>query len=136
MTRFDADTAIERQELFADAIGAHRTRSSPYLTIEADPLAIEAADGLDPALGIPWMQFADGVVALDCTNAELERCKTVLEEFPAFSIAELVRPEDTAGVHARVHSNTDADRISQFIDATFVRVFGLPDDYRVWVVEV
>ena len=142
MTRFDADTKSGRRELFADAVAAHRTRASAYLTIEVDETAVDATDGLDADLGIPWVQFADGVVNLDCTDAELDRLKGLVDEYPAFSIDELRRPdgadgiESVDGVNVRVRAMADEERLSGFVDAVFLDVYELPDDYRAWVVEV
>lgn len=140
MTRFDAADPADRRSLFVDAIDAHRERGSAFLTIEVDRAILEDADGSDsgpdPDLGTPWIQFADGVVNLDCTDEELERLKELLSEFPAFGIDEISRPEDVEGNNVRVTARTDADRIAQFLDATLRRVYDLPEDYRAWVVDV
>jgi len=115
MTRFDATEPAERRKLYVDAIAAHRERESTFLTFEADDAVLEAdadgtdetettpgsEDGLDDAppaeLGVPWIQFGDGTVNLDCTDAELETLKTVIGEFSAFKIDELIRPEEAEG---------------------------------------
>ena len=164
MTRFDAETPTERTALFAEAIVAHRERASPYLTIEVDVDSLDDAEravggvdsadridvdvdggdangaaetnGPDPALGVPWVQCSDDLVNLDCTDAELDRCTSLLAEYPAFRIDELTRPEDAPGVNVRVRARTDPDRIAQFIDAIFRRVYELPPAYRAWVVEI
>lgn len=136
MTRFDAADPEDRRRLFVDAIEAHRGRGSAFLTIEVDPTTLEGEDAPDPELGTPWVQFADGVVNLDCTDAELERLKDLLSEFPAFGIDEITRPEDAEGNNVRVTARTDADRIAQFLDAALRRVYALPEDYRAWVVDV
>ncbi|WP_290818334.1 hypothetical protein [Halovivax sp.] len=132
MTRFDATTAADRQRLIVEAIAAHRERASPFCTFEVDPAS--AADV--ETLGVPWIQFVDGIVNLDCTEDELERCKSLIEEFPAFKIDELTRPEDAEGVNVRVSAKADANRIAQFVDRAFERVFDLPGEYRLWVVEL
>ncbi|WP_254768855.1 hypothetical protein [Salinilacihabitans rarus] len=136
MTRFDAATPAERRKLFVDAITAHRRRASPYLTIEVDEADLGDDAGPDPELGVPWVQFADGVVNLDCTDAELERLKSLLAEFPAFKIDELTRPEDAEGTNARVSAKADPNRIAQFLDGVLRRVFELPEDVTAWVVEI
>ncbi|RKD94734.1 hypothetical protein [Halopiger aswanensis] len=162
MTRFDAADPAERRKLYVDAITAHRERGSGFLTLEVDPSALESTDesetndgsedaelgtdagatpddresGLDPELGVPWLQFGDGTVNLDCTDEELDALKDLLSEFPAFKVDELTRPENAEGVNARVSAKADQNRIAQFIDATFQRVYGLPEGFRVWVVEV
>ncbi|RQH00433.1 hypothetical protein [Natrarchaeobius oligotrophus] len=152
MTRFDAAEPTERRKLYVDAITAHRTRGSGFLTLEVDERELEATEdapleadserdaetptGPDPELGVPWIQFGDGTVNLDCTDDELEELKSLLNEFPAFKIDELTRPEEAEGVNVRVSAKADPNRIAQFLDATFLRVYGLAEDVRVWVVEL
>lgn len=148
MTRFDATEPAERRKLYVDAITAHRERGSGFLTLEADSSAFVAAtdesdldesdneDGADTDLGVPWIQFADGTINLDCTDGELETLKSVLGEFPAFKIDEIHRPEDVEGVNVRVSAKADPNRIAQCLDAVFQRVYELPADGRVWVVEL
>lgn len=105
-------------------------------TTDAGP-AVDPDDAvLDSDLGVPWIQFADGTCNLDCTDEELERLKATLEGYPAFSIDELTRPDDAAGTNVRVVARADPNRIAQFIDAVFERVYGLPASYRAWVVEI
>lgn len=154
MTRFDAAEPAERRKLYVDAIAAHRERGSAFLTLEADDAILEAeTDAGDEAktalesdgesddapaaeLGVPWVQFSDGTVNLDCTDAELETLKTVLGEFPAFKIDELLRPEEAEGVNAQISAKADSNRIAQFVDDVFLEVYDLPSEFRVWVVEV
>lgn len=147
MTRFDADAPAERQKLFADAVLAHRERASAFLTVEAERPGAGGEDDSQPVEGgandspdgdepPPWIQFADGVLNLDCTEDELLRLKELLGEFPAFKIEELNRPEEAEGVNARVSAKADARRIGQFVDEAFRAVYGLGEDYRAWVVEV
>lgn len=143
MTRFDAKTSADRQALFTDAIAAHRARASAYLTIEVDVEVVERTSELDPALGTPWVQFADGIVNLDCTEREFDRCESVLEAFPAFSVADLTRPDEPdehsgteSPVNVRIRTVADDDRIGQFLDALLEETYDLPADYRAWVVEV
>ncbi|OVE84341.1 hypothetical protein [Natronolimnobius baerhuensis] len=152
MTRFDATEPADRQQLYADAITAHRERGSGYLTLEVDTELLKTgetdADGsesdgddssthtFDPELGVPWVQFGDGTINLDCTADELEELKTVLEEFAAFTIDDIVRPNDIDGINVRISANADQNRIAQFIEAVFRQVYGLPENGRVWVTEI
>lgn len=128
MTRFDATSPEERRALYADAIAAHRARASAFVTIEAT---------VDPEAGaIPWVQFAEGTVNLDCTEAELEDLKALLEDYPAFSIDELARPEEVEGVNVRIVARADDGRIGEAIDAVFREVYGLDEEFTAWVVEI
>lgn len=172
MTRFDAATADERRKLFVDAIGAHRERGTPYLTVETGPPAVagedaetdpeadleavgdadapfevdDLAEGEDGASsegspdegdgGPAWIQFGDDVINLDCTEAELDRLKSLLDRYPAFRIDELTRPDEAEGVNVRVTARADANRIAGFLDDVFLTVYDRPDDYRAWVVEI
>lgn len=141
MTRFDATIPDERKSLVADAIRAHRDRGSPFLTIEIDrdesseddSSESESGDEDDPA---PWVQYANGVLNLDCTDAELERCKALLETFPSFTIDSITRPEDAEGVNVRIIARVDEERLSSFIEHLFLDVYECPEDYRAWVAEV
>jgi hypothetical protein len=128
MTRFDAATGETRNELFADAIRAHEERDSAFLTVEAD----SGADGSQP----PWVQFADGLVNLDCTERELDRVKSLLNDYPEFRIDELDSPEDADGTNARIAARTDPERVAGLLDGIFTEVYERPADYRVWVVAV
>ncbi|QLG48836.1 hypothetical protein [Natrinema halophilum] len=153
MTRFDAADPAERRKLYVDAITAHRNRGSGFLTLEVDDAELDAADDApdestgapdssgDSAdesveLDAPWVQFGNGTLNLDCTDAELDSLKTLLEDFPAFKIDDLIRPEEAEGVNARISAKADPNRIAQFIDGVFLEVYGLPAEIRVWVVEV
>ena len=155
MTRFDATDPADRRKLYVDAITAHRERGSGFCTIEVDESVLESDDDpgleaesedadidadadhdLDPELGVPWIQFGDGTINLDCTDAELDDLKDVLGEFPAFKIDEIIRPEEADGVNVRVSAKADRNRIAQFVDAVFRRVYGLPETFRVWVAEI
>jgi hypothetical protein len=127
MTRFDADDPAERRKLAAEAITAHRERASQYLTLEAD------AAGDDPD---PWIQFGEDVVNMDVTDAERDRLEALLSEFPAFKIRQLERPENAEGSNVRVGALADAARVAQFLDRAFQEVYGKPEDYRLWAVEV
>jgi hypothetical protein len=138
MTRFDAADPTERRKLFADAVTAHRERGSAFLTLEAEPADGElgnAADDDDPTPP-PWVQFADETVNLDCTDDELSRLKSLLNDYPEFRIGELERPEEAEGTNVRVTARADANRLADFVDRVFVTVYERPDDYRVWAVQV
>ena len=136
MTRFDAADPTDRRKLYVDAITAHRERGSGFLTIEADDAVLERVDELDPELGVPWLQFGDGTINVDCTDDELDELKSVLGEFPAFKIDEIHRPEEAEGVNVRISAKADPNRIAQCLDAIFRQVYGLPEDVRVWIVEL
>lgn len=130
MTRFDAADPEARRALFVDAVAAHEERASPFLTIEADA----DADAEDAAP--PWAQYADGQLNLDCTDAELERLKSLLDEFSAITIDDLHRPETAEGTNVRLIARTDPERVAQFLDRAFREVYERPDDYRAWAAEV
>jgi hypothetical protein len=128
MTRFDATDPTERRKLFADAVLAHRNRGSDFLTVEA-----EATEDEEVA---PWLQVAVETLNLDCTDEELDRLKTLLEEFPEFRIDQLERPEEAEGANVRITARSDANRLAAFVDRAFQDVYGRADDYRAWVVQV
>jgi hypothetical protein len=155
MTRFDAATPENRRKLFAEAITAHRERASPFVTFEAHADSGSAdeptggssegtsedadADALDEGESTevpPWVQFADGTLNLDCTDAELEALKRLLSEFPAFKIDDLTRPEEAEGVNVRVSALADPNRVSQCVERVFREVYDQPEDVRAWVAEV
>ncbi|HET7323444.1 MAG TPA: hypothetical protein VFJ06_03860 [Halococcus sp.] len=131
MTRFDAATENARRELFADAIRAHDERDSAFLTIEVD---VDNEDTEDEP--VPWVQFADGTLNLDCTDDELDRLKSLLDTYSEFRIAELSRPEDAEGTNVHVSARTDPERVAGFIDRIFLDVYEHSADYRAWVVAV
>ncbi|WP_276298856.1 hypothetical protein [Halorussus lipolyticus] len=142
MTRFDAETPEERQKLFAEGISAHRERASAFVTFEADAdasaLDTDSSEGDedDPDEAPPWVQFGDGTLNLDCTDAELDELKSVLGEFPAFKIDDIIRPDEAEGINVRVSALADANRVSQCIERVFREVYDQPDEYRVWVTAV
>lgn len=156
MTRFDADDAAERRKLFADAIRAHRTRNSPFLTVEVDTRTpdptdagsdadddilsgtVEDMDSNEEIPAPPWIQYAhaDSVLNLDCTDSELARLKDLVTEYPSFRIDDLTRPPDADRTNARVSTRVDPKRIADFLDDAFQRVYERPADYRAWVVQV
>ncbi|AGB39178.1 hypothetical protein [Natronococcus occultus] len=136
MTRFDADEPSERRKLYAAGIQAHRERGTGFVTFEVDEDSLSAAEDVDPELGTPWVQFADGTINLDCTDTELESLKDLLSEFPVFKIDEINRSKEIEGVNVRISAKADPNRIGQFVDAVFARVYGLPEDVRVWLVDL
>lgn len=151
MTRFDAAEPAERRKLYVDAITAHRERGSGFLTLEADADTLESGEGSEDdlsldtddesdasagELGVPWVQFGDGTINLDCTDDELDTLKGVLGEFPAFKIDDIHRPEEAEGVNVRISAKADPNRIAQFVDDVFLEVYELPSTGRVWAVEV
>ncbi|PCR89400.1 hypothetical protein [Natrinema ejinorense] len=143
MTRFDAAEPADRRKLYVDAITAHRERGSGFLTLEADDETAvgrdsegESAAASAAELGTPWVQFSDGTINLDCTDAELDVLKGVLDEFPAFKIDDLNRPEEAEGVNVRISAKADPNRIAQFVDDVFLEVYDLPPSVRVWAVGI
>jgi hypothetical protein len=161
MTRFDAADATERRKLFADAVTAHRTRASQFLTVEADPASVAGHDDRDDAADAgddveapgadgggdgtegagasetpPWLQFAQDTFNLDCTDAELDRLTSMLDDFPEFRIDELESPDSAEGTNVRITARSDAARLAAFVERTFREVYELPTDYRAWVVQV
>jgi hypothetical protein len=129
MTRFDAADVEGRQKLVADAVAAHRERGSGFLTLEAGA----AVAGEDEP--VPWVQYAgeEGVLNLDVTDGELDRLDALLAEFPAFKVRERTEPEQAEGTNLRVGALADAGRIGQFVDRLFRDVYGLDDEFRLWV---
>jgi hypothetical protein len=137
MTRFEADTPAERRKLFADGIVAHRNRGSAYLTIEAD--ADPDLDGTDDdgdPLPTAWVQFSEKTFNLDVTDDELDRLKTMLDDFPEFRIDQLESPETAEGTNVRISARSDANRLAGFVDRAFQEVYGRGDNYRAWVVSL
>ena len=146
MTRFDAATPTDRRKLFADAIVAHRERGSAFCTFQAespadrgnaDADATGDGDDVDGAEEMPpWLQFGDRTLNLDCTDAELDRLKELLGEFPAFKIEQLESPEEAEGTNVRINAKADPNRIAQFVERTFREVYDRPAEYVAWAVEV
>jgi len=136
VTRFDADTEADRVALVADTVAAHRERGSQFCTLEA------AADSSgDPEFLPPWVQFAEGTLNLDCTDDELSALNDVLGRYGAFTVADRtdVEPdtaEESPGTNVRIDARADDERVGQFVDAVFRAVYGLPEDFRLWAVEV
>ncbi len=145
VTRFDAADPTARRKLFADAIVAHRERGGPFVTIEAAPAEEpvefgEASqdgenDDEEPRTP-PWVQFADRTFNMDCTEAELDRLKSLLEEYPEFRIDKLESPDDAEGTNVRVTARSDANRLADFVERSFREVYEQPDSYRAWVTQV
>lgn len=131
MTRFEAETPRERRKLFADAVVAHRNRGSAFLTVEAerDP----EIDGDDPG---PWIQFAERTFNMDVTDEELDRLKSLLDEFPEFRIDQLETPEEAEGTNVRISARSDANRLAGFVDRAFQAVYGRSDEYLAWVTAI
>ncbi|SFG45723.1 hypothetical protein SAMN04488063_2109 [Halopelagius inordinatus] len=132
MTRFDAADPRERQKLFADAFTAHRERASAFVTFEVEHEG--AIDGEDESA--PWVQFADQTFNVDVTDEELDRLKSMLDEFPEFRIDQMESPESAEGTNVRITARSDANRLAAFVDRTFRAVYGRGEDYRAWVAAV
>jgi hypothetical protein len=118
-------------------------RSNP-LDADPDPSAIRddaertagADEGDDAEQQVPWIQFADGVLNLDCTDEELDRLESLLGDYPAFRIDALESPDDAEGTNLRITARADANRVAGFVERAFREVYDLPEGYRGWVVEV
>lgn len=130
MTRFAADTPSDRQKLFAEGIEAHRERASPFVTIEAEL----PGEGTVP----PWVQYVaeDQLLNLDCRESEVGDIEAVLSDFGGASISERASPEEADGVNIRIRVSGDTERVAMLMEELFRTGFGLPEDYRAWVVEV
>ncbi len=146
MTRFDADTPTERRKLFADAVTAHRTRGSSFLTIEAETPE-EPAFGSDSADGDgtgdedgeelpPWLQFSEKTFNLDVTDEEHDRLNDLVDEYPEFRIDALESPDAAEGTNVRITARSDANRLADFAERVFLDVYDREEAYRAWVVEV
>ncbi|XVH32048.1 hypothetical protein ACNS7O_02375 [Haloferacaceae archaeon DSL9] len=131
MTRFDASDPTERRKLFADAIVAHRNRNSAFLTVEPEALPPNAPDEQ-----LPWIQFAEKTISMDCTDDELSRLKELVGEYPEFRIETLESPEEVEGTHVEISARSDANRLAGFIDHAFQAVYGYEDEYTAWVVSI
>lgn len=133
MTRFDAVEESERRKLYADAVTAHRNRSSPVMTVDIDPESdvTETEDEFPP-----WIQVAGTEVVMDCTDAELDRLKDLLTDYPEFRIDELESPEEAEGTNVVISARSDANRVAAFLERAFREVYELEADYRAWVTEV
>jgi len=133
MTRFDAAAETERRKLFADGVTAHRTRASGFCTFEIDDDSdVTGTEDEFP----PWIQFAEKEFNLDVTDAELDRLKDLLSEFPEFRIDQLESPEEAEGTNVRISARADPNRLAGFLERAFREVYGLDDDYRVWAADV
>ncbi len=156
MTRFDATTESERQELFAEAVRAHRERGGPFLTVEAATVADghetggnEGGTGSDGAESggdsegddevervPPWVQFGEGEFNLDCTDAELAPLREVVDDYPEFQIDRLESPEAAEATNVGITAHTSEDRLGAFADRVFREVYGQPEGFRLWVTAV
>ena len=145
VTRFDATTADDRRALVAEAVRAHRERESPFLTVELDPESVpdgpdgssetgeEAEERAEPT---PWIQFANDRFNLDCTDDELDRLSALLDSYPEFRIVERQSPDEAEGTNVRIHAPSDPERLAAFVDEAVQRMYGAPEDCRLWVVQV
>lgn len=164
MTRFDASEPTERRKLFADAVTAHRERASPFLTAQVaavdddvvfgsgDGSTDEGDDSVDWDVGghdgsadgdtdeaeraPPWIQFGDREFNVDCTDAELDRLETLLNDYPEFRIDQLESPDEAEATNVRITARSDANRLAEFAERAFREVYEQPADYRLWITEV
>lgn len=144
MTRFVADTPEERRALVAEAIQAHRERDSPFVTFEAEPADVDGdGNGDDDGAGAaesstPWIQYADdeGLLNLDCTDAELPIIEGVVDEFGGASGADRTSPAEADGTNLKIQVRGDDERVSMLVESIFRDGFSLSAAYRVWVTEL
>lgn len=146
MSRFAADTPEERRALLADAIQAHRERDSPFVTFEAEPADKDGGvdgNGDDDGAGAaesptPWIQYADdeGLLNLDCTDAELPAIEAVIDEFGGASVADRTSPAEADGTNLKIQVRGDDERVAMLGASFFRDGFGLPVDYQLWVIEL
>lgn len=129
MSQFAGSSSSERQTLIVEAIDAHRVRESQYCTFEAEQTEEKT---------LAWVQYraVDGLLNLDCTPEEREQLTDVLETYPELSITEQTQPEDAEGINIRIQGYTDDQRLAEFIDIIFQRVYEQDEDYRLWVAEI
>lgn len=137
MTRFAESTREGRLELLADGIAAHRERESLYVTAEAVAEASDEA-GPDPDSKAPWIQYRDpdSLLNLDCTDEELPAVQAAIEDLGGATVTERQSPEEAAGTNLKVSVRGDDQRVAMAIESLFRKGFGLPEDYRLWVVEI
>ena len=130
MSRFHADTTEGRRELIVDAIRAHRDRGSRFTTFQTPADHDDAPD--------PWIQYAapETLVNLDCTDDEFARLDALLEEFGGCTIRERTTPEDAEGTNVRIEMSVDDDRVAQFVDRCFRKVYDRPSNYHLWVTTI
>ena len=144
MTRFDADTPTDRRKLFADAVTAHRTRGSAFLTIEAETVEEPSFGGGDEPEEEddadeepdPWLQFAEKTFNLDVTDDEHDRLNALIDDYPEFRVDALESPDTAEGTNVRITARSDANRLADFADRVFTDVYERDESYRAWVVQV
>jgi RNA polymerase sigma factor (sigma-70 family) len=114
----DAFEAFYRQHVEEVQRFVARRVDDPYLaadlTADVFLAAIEAAQGYRPSLGTPvaWLfGFARNVVAAERRRSSRERRAT--GRIPA---AELIQPEDLAGLHRRIDAQAEARRLYLAMD--------------------
>ncbi|MFB6153485.1 MAG: hypothetical protein ABEJ27_04460 [Halodesulfurarchaeum sp.] len=161
MTAFDAEDPTVREDLFAEAIRAHRERESQFVTVEVDQAA-------DPGPGPPpFIQYSagEGLCNLDCLAVERSDIEGVIDGYSGATIVDRheVTPEtgsestdgpnDSDGpprgtgsgqgssrrrtaVNLQVRIRGDERRIAGFMEECFVSGFGLDPGFRAWVVRI
>ncbi len=129
MSRFSATAPEERRDLFAGAIRAHQERGSAFVTFEAE------TEGDDP---VPWVQVAgdDGLLNLDCTDAELPAVEAAISSFGGATIVDRTAPEEAEGTNLRVTVDGDAERLAMLVQTVFQDGFGVPEGTPIWVTEL
>lgn len=84
----------------------------------------------------PWIQFGDREFNVDCTDAELDRLETLLNDYPEFRIDQLESPDEAEATNVRITARSDANRLAEFAERAFREVYEQPADYRLWITEV
>jgi len=122
-----------REALITAAVAAHRERGSPFCALTAHEAPTDDEDDA-PA----WVQFSapESLFNLDCTDAEYDRLTALLDDYPAFTVDAVERPEEAEGRHLRIEAYADDDRLAAFAEALFRNVYGYDADYRLWATEL
>ncbi len=133
MNRFAGETPADRRSLVQAAIEAHRLRESPYVTFEVDPTPMEA----EPEGPPPWIQYrnVEEQLNLDCTDRELEPIQSVLDDLGGVHVTAQETVE-TGGTNLRLTVPGDDERVAHVIERLLLDGFSLPDDVRLWAVEL
>jgi hypothetical protein len=130
MNRFVAHTPDGRTSLTRAAIEAHRARDSTALTLEADP----DRDTEGPP---PWIQYRDpdGLLNLDCTDAELPAIRSVVDATGGVTIAAQESVPE-GGTNLRLRVRGDDERTAMIVERLFLEGFGCAEHVPVWAAQV
>lgn len=120
MTRFEADTAQDRLALVAEAITAHRTRTSERAEFETDA---------------GRLAYSDRTITLDLTDTERERLDSLFESFPVFKIEQPATRKAAAGT-VHISALADPKHTADFVEHVFRSVYEQDDEYELRSVRV